>query len=421
MGRQTKAKKPDYLGKGKVTPIQVAFIVDQYLGDNNYSQSRSVFRNEASSLIANSPTQAPNNLLSLGDMLNEYISLKEQKVMLDQERVRVGQERCRIQMLLQGMQNVMSAYNANGIPYTTSIPAPAKVPSVAVVPQPNNNGGSPSGCPMNNTLTSHTNPPNVNREPEKLSSSISNPPTNKRKETRAVTDAPSAAKRSRVRSSTRTIPSKGQKTLSHSDNAVNAEDVAVPSSTIQSSPYNCVASGYKNTPQDVTPTCCTVISSKRVMVSPMKQMALIESNRCISSCSPVKKNSERASKRDHVRSRLDFDGSNMPMSLEKPAVDEVILIFTVKKMVSLASQHQVLLRTWLQGHLMTVKLGSWELIKLYPEISSTVTQILSEKDMNVKDLDSLSAVKSVTKSIRIWSPVKNCQSSRDQENCTARV
>ena len=45
------------MGKGKVTPVQVAFIVDRYLADNNYSETRSAFRTEASSLIAKSSLQ----------------------------------------------------------------------------------------------------------------------------------------------------------------------------------------------------------------------------------------------------------------------------------------------------------------------------------------------------------------------------
>jgi hypothetical protein len=47
------------------------------------------------------------------------------------------------------------------------------------------------------------------------------------------------------------------------------------------------------------------------MVSPAKQMAYIESSHCIS---PVKINSDKASKRDHVRSRLNFDSSDMPQT-----------------------------------------------------------------------------------------------------------
>ena len=57
MGKPTKPRKPENLGKGKVTPAQVAFIVDRYLSDNSYSQTRSTFRNEASNLISKSSVQ----------------------------------------------------------------------------------------------------------------------------------------------------------------------------------------------------------------------------------------------------------------------------------------------------------------------------------------------------------------------------
>ena len=59
MGKQIKARRSDNAAKGirNVTPIQVAFIVDRYLSDNNYAETRSVFRVEASSLIAKSPIQ----------------------------------------------------------------------------------------------------------------------------------------------------------------------------------------------------------------------------------------------------------------------------------------------------------------------------------------------------------------------------
>ncbi|XP_020233029.1 uncharacterized protein LOC109813272 [Cajanus cajan] len=64
-------------------------------------------------------------------MLDEYICLKEQKVMLDQDRVVMEQEKNRVQMLLQGMHNVMIAYNASG-----NLPAPAAKSAVVAVPQP---------------------------------------------------------------------------------------------------------------------------------------------------------------------------------------------------------------------------------------------------------------------------------------------
>lgn len=70
----------------------------------------------------------------------------------------------------------------------------------------------------------------------------------------------------------------------------------------------------------VTPARCTVISTKRVMVSPAKQMAYIEMSHCIS---PIKTNSEKVSKRDHVRSRLNFDATDVPESSDNPLTNEI--------------------------------------------------------------------------------------------------
>ncbi|GFP79626.1 hypothetical protein PHJA_000106100 [Phtheirospermum japonicum] len=113
MRKQTKSKKQEPVGKGKVTSIQIAFIVDRYLSDNSCTHNHSTFRSEASNVITKSPVQeAPKSLLSLGAILDEYITLKEQKVWVDRERCRLEQEKLRGQNLLSGMQNVMKAYNA---------------------------------------------------------------------------------------------------------------------------------------------------------------------------------------------------------------------------------------------------------------------------------------------------------------------
>lgn len=56
----------------------------------------------------------PKSLLSLSEILNEYIALKEQKVLLDHDKVRVEQEKSRVQTLLNGLQNSMNIYNATG-------------------------------------------------------------------------------------------------------------------------------------------------------------------------------------------------------------------------------------------------------------------------------------------------------------------
>lgn len=66
-------------------------------------------------------------------MLDEYICLKEQKVMLDQERVYMEQEKNRVQMFLNGVQNVMNVYNASKNISLTNVAMP-NAKSV-VVPQ----------------------------------------------------------------------------------------------------------------------------------------------------------------------------------------------------------------------------------------------------------------------------------------------
>lgn len=77
-------------------------------------------------------------------MLDEYICLKEQKVMLDQERVLMEQEKNRIQMLLQGMQNVMNAFNASRSLPVTNVSMLPNAKS-AVVPQPRVGNKTPIG------------------------------------------------------------------------------------------------------------------------------------------------------------------------------------------------------------------------------------------------------------------------------------
>ncbi|KAI8001267.1 Multiple inositol polyphosphate phosphatase 1 [Camellia lanceoleosa] len=78
MEKQTKPKsrKPESCGKRKVTPVKIAFIVDQYLSDNNFSQILSTFRIEVSDLISKSRVQeevldATNHVIWLGVTTDE--------------------------------------------------------------------------------------------------------------------------------------------------------------------------------------------------------------------------------------------------------------------------------------------------------------------------------------------------------------
>ncbi|KAL2336964.1 hypothetical protein Fmac_011410 [Flemingia macrophylla] len=487
-GKQSKARKPEVFGKGKVTPTQIAFIVDRYLCDNNFSSTRSTFRTEASSLIANSPIhEAPKSLLTLGEMLDEYICLKEQKVMLDQERVVMEQEKSRVQMLLQGMHNVMTAYNASG-----NLPAPAAKSAIVAVPQPSFGYKSHPGNP---TVQTKLNTPSVPQSSNSHAEggNISTIPTinvsdRKRKDTKAA-DAPPATKKSRGRSSSRKIPVQGQNALQQFDNAVNNANVAQPSA-IQSSSENCIPrehvqgsnvakclfnqstscvpsnspvpktpprtkSSHSDTnvsPSEissvatgkcaVTPNRCTVISTKRVMVSPAKQMAYIEMSRCFS---PVKTNSEKVNKRDHVRSRLNFDASDVPENLDKPLANDISTSESEKELDIFGidfPNFDALEMDFSFTEMLTDLDFSCEGMEFSchptssssidnasgtshedngnhatPELS-TVAEVLCEKDMKILGPDCLTTMKSVTKSITVISPEKIRQLSVDDENCT---
>ncbi|QCE04388.1 hypothetical protein DEO72_LG8g2424 [Vigna unguiculata] len=88
----------------------VTFIVDQYLCRNQFYQTRATFRNEALPLFAARPSNT--NVLSLEEILNQYILLKKQHTRLEEEKVMVMQEKNRIQKLLQDIQNGMVSFNA---------------------------------------------------------------------------------------------------------------------------------------------------------------------------------------------------------------------------------------------------------------------------------------------------------------------
>ncbi|KAF8397362.1 hypothetical protein HHK36_016275 [Tetracentron sinense] len=386
MGKQMKAKKPENFGKGKVTPVQVAFIVDRYLSDNNYNHTHSVFRTEASTLISRTQLrEAPKSLLSLGTILDEYICLKEQKVMLDREMSRMEQEKRRVETLLRGMQDVMHAYNS-----TRNISPPlmsaTETKLVPLIPQSDPSFGSPAGVypmyktPITNSATrlskTFINPTNL------LTPMTNSPSKNKRKGPRLVPVAPPTAKRSCSQIPIKLSEIGGTNTLSEQNNTTNVQETIQQFSEIQSSPNNrkpndplvqalqgstvakslfkqpslspptntpvpktppqafpsqidesvsplesssLVNSNKNVTPQEITPINCPIMSSRTVTVSPFKQVAYftMERNHYFYSTSPVKTNLKRLGKRDHVKGRLDFDGSDEAMSPEKSMTAEI--------------------------------------------------------------------------------------------------
>ncbi|XP_010528638.1 PREDICTED: uncharacterized protein LOC104805691 [Tarenaya hassleriana] len=366
MGKPSRSKRSENFEKGKVTPMQVAFLVDRYLCDNRFSETRSVFRSEAASLMSKSPAcEVRESLMTLDDIINEYICLKEQKVMADQERSRLEQEKARVQNLLQGMQDVMNAYNASVAAAPPGIPAAAPTPEIPLVsqttvmtPQQNNFHSSPSGCTVYKTanIMPVSLPGNKRVECRNFSTpSTSQSMTRKRKGPEFSSGAPPISRKTRnkteihnpatdglgmdkfpqpdkvISCSASETPSDVQ-TLAKSCSATEISGhgsnvakclfnkaVVSPSTTstcpntpqMQASPK----SDKSITPQDLTPTNCTIVSKERITVSPLKQIAsyAVERSQVISS-SPAKSN-----KRGLVKGRLNFDGSVPPTT----AVDRV--------------------------------------------------------------------------------------------------
>ncbi|XP_042053262.1 uncharacterized protein LOC121798360 isoform X1 [Salvia splendens] len=377
MGKQSKAKKQEHVGKGKVTPVQIAFIVDRYLSDNNYIQTRSNFRSEASHLIAKSPVQeAPKSLLSLGAILDEYITLKEQKVLVDQERLRLEQEKFRVQNLLSGMQEAMNAYNSTGSNVITPPPPlPPPSASAAMTPQAELAVGRPAGYyPMYNTpaMMSTSRPSNTRKVSTHLSTPITNQVPTKRKEIKDISDGAGASKRTR-RSSTQ---SKDASMVTQSNNVVKNQETTVTNSSTQSfacdnsnngsqvqgtnvvkclfnqessstrvhspvpktpplaspsqtekssSPLeiSTATSSKDVTPQQIISANRTIISSETIRVSPNKQISYYSIERNHVTCSPIKSNLKRSNMKDHVKGRLDFGSSEMPMIMENQTIDGV--------------------------------------------------------------------------------------------------
>ncbi|GAU40135.1 hypothetical protein TSUD_163040 [Trifolium subterraneum] len=180
----------------KIVPEQVAFIVDKYLSDNKLPFTRSCFRNEAASIFAHSPIhEAPKNLMTLNEILEDYISLKAQKQTMDEEKANLEYEKNQIQMLFQGMlNNVITYHDSRHIPPPAANSTLTDVPQPAIISNKSHPGVSTSGL---NKLNTELRPP----------SSISNISSRKRKDISDM-DAPSAPEQHHTLSSYNAISCK---------------------------------------------------------------------------------------------------------------------------------------------------------------------------------------------------------------------
>ncbi|KAL3531743.1 hypothetical protein ACH5RR_005264 [Cinchona calisaya] len=503
-----KSRKSENLGKGKVTPVQIAFIVDRYLSDNNYTKTRSSFRSEASNLMSKTSLQeAPKSLLSLGAILDEYICLKEQKVSLEQEWCRIEEEKSRVHNLLMGIQDAMNAFNSTAHDLN---PPPPTIPKSGVIMPPNIDlpiGSSPGYYSAYNSpaVISVSKPSITTKEtPTCISSEITNHTDVKRKGSIGFNDACLTAKRSRRSSTAKQLPPKdtqpnmgdNHQVISHKQTAAQSVDRAhasgeskVESSNavqsshvvkclfnqpVQSPPINysdpktpplasfsqaeksaspmeicSTATSSKDvTPPQITSTNCNIMSSETIRVSPAKQMSYysIARNQNIFTSSPVKANLKKPNMRDHVKGRLDFDAPKIHIASEKPVSNEISRSECVKEVDILdldlpgldalgdINLSQLLVDfdiaddgtsystqpavdsspdsiSWSPQKSVEVNIGATQ---VFTQLSSTVTEILAEKDTTSPD--SVTTVKSVTKTIKILSPAKSHRSSSDSEN-----
>ncbi|XP_074576208.1 uncharacterized protein LOC141832643 [Curcuma longa] len=359
----TKSRKLDNLGKGKVTRIQIAFIVERYLADNHFDATLASFRSEASDLFAKTKAkEVPKGLLGLGEMLDEYISLKEQRVMLDQERRRV-------EMALHGMQEVLRAYHAPGTaplpPSTHLLPTQhAAAPVTPILPTLHlSSSGSPPGNAINGIPAMKYAQPSIVKSPMPSSSNV-----NKRKSMKPSPNYPLEPKKLRTHSPN--FPSAiGDVTLASkgASNTKSQEKVGISTPNAESTnlathnmsmqllsagkssckqPAVCQINSSPRTPpqafqsqldkscsplengslqtsdcamyKQTAPSSCSIIASETIIVSPLKNTGYYAVERSYHISSPYKLNSK--SKRGHIKGKLDFDNPIVTVSVDEPVV-----------------------------------------------------------------------------------------------------
>ncbi|KAL4188501.1 hypothetical protein AMTRI_Chr08g160480 [Amborella trichopoda] len=208
MGKESRRKAAKF-GTGKVTPVQVAFIVDKYLTDNRYTQTQLAFRSEAAALMPTTQSrEVPKSLLGLADILNEYIEMKEQKIAVEQEK-------CRVEKLLHGMQDVISAYQFIG-----AVPSQASQMPHSFHSTVESQVGVASG--VLTTMLTPSVPSNIPKPAIKASDA------NKRKASKSLS-GPSTTKKA----CTKSPSNRSENPSSLSNQEVNGQ------SKFQTPPYNC--------------------------------------------------------------------------------------------------------------------------------------------------------------------------------------
>ncbi|PUZ68134.1 hypothetical protein GQ55_2G000800 [Panicum hallii var. hallii] len=321
--------------KKKVTAAQVAFLVDRYLVDNGFHAALAAFRSDAAHLF--SPNRAkppPKGLLPLADILHDYIALKEGRVAIDSA--------------MHAMHSLVSNYYASS---SSSPPPPPITPAMMMMMPPlppAANTSQPSSPPLVPPLfvASSSSPPQpqgtagyaspvvhhyAHASTALLVHNSSDMPTKKRKHSKSAGKTTTASKKS----CTTTHPTSAE----HSAMAklpVQTSSVAKSlfrplqpqlhtspctppqSHVIQDQdhtaafttqrPFPVAASAH--TQQDIASSQCSIVSSKTLIVSPLKGGTYYAVERSYHVSSPLKSTTHKSTKREHVKGKLNFDATD---------------------------------------------------------------------------------------------------------------
>ncbi|XP_042392063.1 uncharacterized protein LOC121983172 [Zingiber officinale] len=457
----SRPKKPDNLGKGKVTPVQIAFIVDRYLAANRFDATLAAFRSEASDLFSRTKAkEVPKGLLGLGEILDEYISLKEQRLVMDQEQRRV-------EMALQGMQEVLRAYHAAGAAsLPPSIHLPTQLMAAPVTPilptlHPSTSGSSTGNATNETPAMKYTQP--FTGLAQKSNSMPNSSNVNKRKAMKSLPNHPSEPKKSQINSPNfpstvgdAALVSKGvfipetQEQIGISTPNAVSTDLAtafiptqllsVVKSSCKQSP-DCQTNSSPRTPpqafqspvessgsplenasmqtsdcamhKPAAPSNCSILASKSIIASPLKNTEYYAVERSYHIASPYKLNSK--SKRGHIKGKLDFDNPFFTTGVHEPVAD-------TSKSSSDNEPTENLDIDLPDLDIFNVDFSFSEFLaeidldcEVDPSLqshSSHVSSIpsslasVSDKEMDTQGQDYVASVKAVTKFVKILCPVK---------------
>ncbi|KAK3126172.1 hypothetical protein QOZ80_7AG0552600 [Eleusine coracana subsp. coracana] len=367
-GKKKEKDKASSNAKKKVTPVQVAFLVERYLADNGFHAALAAFRSDAAHLFKpHHHKPAPKGLLPLADILHDYIALKESRVAIDSA--------------MHAMHSLVSTY------YTSNPPPapPMRLPPLA--------GAQPASPPLVPPLfvASSSSPPqgtasyaspavhhyahtSTSVVVHNSSSDMSTPaptalPTKKRKATKSAGKSTSASKKSCIAPAT-TSHAKGKaiSQLSIDNQEQNVACAAQPTSAehsvlpnlptqsssvakslfgpaqpqVHSSPStpqkshlmegqltayqierssSVVANAHAQAQQDTSSSQCSIVSSKTLIVSPLKRGAYYAVERSYHVSSPLKSTVHKSSKREHVKGKLNFDTTDTRPGLNEQICD----------------------------------------------------------------------------------------------------